>query len=148
MIPGAVLVPSRTTGRLGWNLVNMKRKRAVTDIDHRQMARDSLFLMADLRIAGQAGDHRVKVRNLSANGMMAEGTVRVTSGAGVEVNLRSLGWVPGRVAWIQDTRFGIAFAEEIDPRVVRAAPAAPSEGTPRYLKALNVSPDPSALRKL
>jgi hypothetical protein len=127
----------------------MKRNRAVTDIDHRQVGRDSLFLMADLRIEGQAGDHRVKVRNLSARGMMAEGTVRVTSGAGVEVNLRSIGWVPGRVAWIQDNRFGIAFLDEVDPRVVRA-PAAGSadDHTPRYLKSPNPAPDPRSLRKL
>ena len=90
----------------------MKRNRVVADIDHRAAGRDSLFLMADLRIEAQAGDHRVKVRNLSSRGMMAEGTVRVTSGAGVEVNLRSLGWVSGRVAWIQDNRFGIAFLED------------------------------------
>ncbi len=106
--------------------------------------------MADLRIAGQAGDHRVKVRNLSARGMMAEGTVRVTSGAGVEVNLRSLGWVPGRVAWIQDNRFGIAFLNEVDPREVRAAPPPATAGdhTPRYLKSPSQPPDPRSLRKL
>jgi len=105
--------------------------------------------MADLRLEGQAGDHRVKVRNLSARGMMAEGTVRVASGAGVEVNLRSLGWVPGRVAWIQDNRFGIAFLDEVDPREVRATPP-PSVGdhTPRYLKSPNLPPDPRSLRKL
>ncbi|KUR75477.1 PilZ domain-containing protein [Novosphingobium sp. Fuku2-ISO-50] len=126
----------------------MKRNRTVTDIDHRQVGRDSLFLMADVRIEGQAGDHRVKVRNLSAHGMMAECTVRVTSGAGVEVNLRNVGWVPGRVAWIQDNRFGIAFLEEIDPRLVRASNAGPSEHTPRYLKSPIVPPDPRSLRKL
>lgn len=105
--------------------------------------------MADLRIEAQAGDHRVKVRNLSSRGMMAEGTVRVTSGAGVEVNLRSLGWVAGRVAWIQDNRFGIAFLEEIDPRVVRAPVAVTGgENTPRYLKSPIQPPDPRSLRKL
>jgi hypothetical protein len=126
----------------------MKRNRTVTDIDHRQVGRDSLFLMADLRVEGQAGDHRVKVRNLSAHGMMAECTVRVTSGAGVEVNLRNIGWVPGRVAWIQDNRFGIAFLEEIDPRLVRANASGPSEHTPRYLKSPVAPPDPRSLRKL
>lgn len=91
----------------------------MADIDHRQVARDSLFLMADLRVDGQAGDHQVKVRNLSTRGMMAEGNVRVSSGAGVLINLRGMGWVPGQVAWIQDTRFGIAFTADIDPAAVR-----------------------------
>ncbi len=120
----------------------------MTEIDHRQVGRDSLFLMADLRIEGQAGDHRVKVRNLSAHGMMAEGTVRVISGAGVEVNLRSVGWVSGRVAWIQDNRFGIAFQDEIDPREVRAPLPTAGEHTPRYLKSAIQPPDPRNLRKL
>eukprot|EP01040_Poterioochromonas_malhamensis_P023629 gene23629-biopygen8714 len=132
----------------GRHLAAMKRNRLVTDIDHRQVGRDSLFLMADLRVEGQAGDHRVKVRNLSPHGMMAEGTVRVASGVGVEVNLRSVGWVPGRVAWIQDNRFGIAFLEEIDPREVRAPAPSVGEHTQRYLKSAIQPPDPRTLRKL
>lgn len=121
----------------------------MSDIDHRQVGRDSLFLMADLRLDGDTGEHRVKVRNLSARGMMAEGSVRVTSGAAVEVNLRTLGWVPGRVAWIQDNRFGIAFDEAIDPRDVRAGPAPTgNEHTPRYLRSPARPPDPRSLRKL
>ena len=46
---------------------------AMTDNDHRQIARDSLFVMADLRIDGIEGEHRIRVRNLSAGGLMAEG---------------------------------------------------------------------------
>jgi hypothetical protein len=103
--------------------------------------------MADLRVEGQAGDHRVKVRNLSARGMMAECTVRVTSGAAVQVNLRNIGWVAGKVAWIQDNRFGIAFVDEIDPLLPRAT-VEPTEPTPRYLKSMAIAPDPRSLRKL
>ncbi|MFD2135280.1 hypothetical protein ACFSLT_08685 [Novosphingobium resinovorum] len=33
--------------------------------ENRQIARDSLFLMADLRVDGLDGDFRIKVRNLS-----------------------------------------------------------------------------------
>jgi hypothetical protein len=122
---------------------------ALTDMDHRQVGRDSLFLMADLRIGGETGDHRVKVRNLSARGMMAEGSVRVQSGVAIEVNLRNIGWVPGRVAWIQDNRFGIAFADEVDPLLARApANAGAAEHTPRYLKSIIPPPDPKSLRKI
>ena len=114
-------------------------------MDHRQVGRDSLFLMADIRVEGEAGDHRVKVRNLSARGMMAEGGVRVRSGVSVAINLRNIGWVEGKVAWIQDNRFGNA----IDPILARA-PAVPGQGehTPRYLKPVAVPPDPRSLRKL
>ncbi len=36
--------------------------------EYRQVARDSLFLQADLRIDGVGGDHRVRIRNVSAGG--------------------------------------------------------------------------------
>ncbi|MCB2048622.1 MAG: PilZ domain-containing protein [Novosphingobium sp.] len=88
--------------------------------EHRHLNRDSLFLMADVCVDGEDGDHRIKVRNLSAGGMMGEGRVRVSRGNVVKVNIRNIGWVEGTVAWVQDDRFGIAFVEEIDPIVARA----------------------------
>lgn len=105
----------------------------MTSIDHRQLGRDSLFLMAEVRLAGAEAEHRVKVRNLSAGGMMAEGAMKVLRGTPVQVNLRNIGWVDGVVAWIQDDRFGIAFVEEIDPKLARA-PVGNGSLTPRFLK--------------
>jgi hypothetical protein len=87
--------------------------------ENRQLARDSLFLMADLRVDGVDGEHRIKVRNLSSGGMMGEGPVRVTRGSVVEVNIRNIGWVEGSVAWVHENRFGVAFRDEIDPTVAR-----------------------------
>ncbi|MFA7603586.1 MAG: PilZ domain-containing protein [Novosphingobium sp.] len=109
--------------------------------ENRQIARDSLFVMADLRLAGSAEEHRIKVRNLSAGGMMGEGTIRVVRGDAVEVKLRNVGWVEGAVAWVQEDRFGVAFREEIDPKVARApvTTAPPSAYAPR---------DPKGLRKI
>ena len=92
----------------------------MSDSDHRQIARDSLFVMADLRIDGIEGDHRIRVRNLSAGGLMAEGGPAVQRGQVALVNIRNVGWVEGSVAWVQDSRFGIAFREDIDPLVARA----------------------------
>lgn len=89
----------------------------MNSVDTRQGERDSLFLMADLRLDGRDQVHRVKVRNLSAGGMMAEGKVKVMRGMLLTVDLRNIGTVEGAVAWVQDDRFGIAFAEEIDPRL-------------------------------
>jgi len=83
--------------------------------DNRRSERESLAVMADLRLTGEEGEHRVRIRNLSPKGMMAEGAVRAARGAMVEVALDDLGWVPGAVAWVQDNRFGIAFSEDIDP---------------------------------
>jgi hypothetical protein len=88
--------------------------------DNRHLNRDSLFLMADMRVDGEDAEHRIKVRNLSAGGMMGEGRVRVARGKGVAVNIRNIGWVEGTVAWVQDERFGVAFIDEIDPKLARA----------------------------
>ena len=46
---------------------------------------------------------------------MAEGDVRVVRGNPLAIELRNLGWVNGVVAWVQDNRFGVAFAEELHP---------------------------------
>lgn len=90
------------------------------DNDHRQIERDSLFLMADLHVDGLDGEHRIKVRNLSSGGMMGEGPVRVLRGAVVSVNIRNVGWVEGSVAWVHGNRFGVAFRDEVDPKNARA----------------------------
>jgi hypothetical protein len=92
--------------------------------EHRQIVRDSLFVLADLRVDGLEGEHRIRVRNLSSGGLMAEGTLKVLRGQVVWTNIRNIGWVEGSVAWVQDSRFGIAFRDEIDPRIARA----PSQG--------------------
>ena len=119
----------------------------MTDNDHRQIERDSLFVMADLRVGGVDSDQRVKVRNLSAGGMMAEGEVKVQTGAAVEVNIRNIGWVEGSVAWVQDNRFGIAFHDEIDPKVARAPLATPSSA-PSLLRLATDQQARASLRKL
>ena len=126
----------------------------MSSVDTRQVNRDSLFLLAQLRVDGQEEVTRVKVRNLSAGGMMAEGEAKVMRGAMVAVELRNVGWVEGSVAWKQDNRFGIAFVAEIDPSVVRA-PTPGVETTnfeiPHYTRNYQTSPspsDPGRLRKI
>jgi len=99
----------------------------MSNVETRQVNRDSLFLLAQVRVDGQETVSRVKVRNLSAGGMMAEGDSKVVRGSLVAVELRNIGWVEGSVAWKQDNRFGIAFVDEIDPAVVRS-PAAGEAG--------------------
>lgn len=127
----------------------------MSNVDTRQVNRDSLFLLAQVRVDGQAETFRVKVRNLSAGGMMAEGEARVMRGSLVHVELRNLGWVEGSVAWTQETRFGIAFVDEIDPALVRGPGGvdATAYSAPRYTKNHQAVPisqqaDASHLRKI
>ncbi len=91
----------------------------MTGVETRSVARDSLFLLADIRIEQGADVHRVRVRNLSDGGMMGEGHLRVQRGHRVSVELRNIGSVGGTVAWVQDSRFGVAFDEEIDSQKAR-----------------------------
>ncbi|KWV95556.1 MULTISPECIES: PilZ domain-containing protein [unclassified Erythrobacter] len=106
----------------------------MSSVDTRHVARDSLFLFADLTFEGQSESTRVKVRNLSAGGMMAESSEIVASrGDRLAIDLRNVGIVRGSVAWTQGNRFGVAFESDIDPKVVRA-PIGTSPETPRYAR--------------
>ena len=106
------------------------------NVETRQIERDSLLLMAAVRVDRSGSSHRIKVRNLSAGGMMAEGEVQVDRGSPVTVELRNIGPVEGSVAWIEGNRFGVVFAEEVDPKLARA-PVAPGPGdlaSPRFTR--------------
>ncbi|MCB2076886.1 MAG: PilZ domain-containing protein [Novosphingobium sp.] len=116
--------------------------------ESRQLGRDSLFLMADMRIDGLDGDYRIKVRNLSAAGMMGEGSMRMLRGSVVFVNIRNIGWVEGTIAWVQGNRFGVAFRDEIDPRVARVPVSQPGS-TPQHIRNSIADHSPgAALRKI
>ena len=122
----------------------------MTDTDNRHIARDSLFLFAQLRLDGESETHRVKVRNLSAGGMMGEGRVRVERGSLIEVELRNCGWIEGSIAWVHGDRFGIAFREEIDPKIARAPTDSGNDSghTPRFVRPPITQQDPTRLRKI
>ncbi|WP_308461471.1 PilZ domain-containing protein [Sphingomonas citricola] len=83
--------------------------------------RDSLFLMAKLRTA-TSRTVDVRVRNLSPGGLMVELPYPVAPEGEVEVEVRGIGWISGRVAWQTEGRAGIAFDREIDPQRARKAP--------------------------
>lgn len=119
----------------------------MSDSGNRQLGRDSLFVLAELRIDGVESEQRIRVRNLSAGGLMADGAERIQRGQMVWVNLRNLGWTEGAVAWVQDNRCGIAFREEIDPRLVRA-PVSEGTSTPRFVRPPLNAHDSGELRKI
>lgn len=81
--------------------------------------RDSLFMQAVLILPGSPDPVTVRVRNLSPGGMLAEANVKVAQGAAVEVDLRNVGPVAGRVIWVGEGKFGIAFDRPVDPQAVR-----------------------------
>ncbi|WP_422060617.1 PilZ domain-containing protein [Sphingopyxis sp.] len=106
----------------------------------RSTDRDSLFMQANIVIPGQSVPVTVRVRNLSAGGMLAEAKVRgLVQGATVEVELRNVGFVPGRVVWVGDGKFGIAFDHAVDPQAVRRQIVQKTE-VPAHIAALNKGP--------
>lgn len=84
----------------------------------RNDSRDSLFLAAKLHVGSLPGE-QVRVRNLSAGGLMAEYPSPVDQGTPVRIELRGVGEVRGHIAWVTDGRIGIAFDTAIDPMRAR-----------------------------
>ncbi|WP_187334399.1 PilZ domain-containing protein [Novosphingopyxis iocasae] len=103
----------------------------------RDKDRDSLFLQADVRIPGKCNATRVRIRNLSAGGLMAEAPVEVERGDVVHVDLRNVGDVSGKVAWTAEGRFGVAFDHPIDPKQVRK-PVGSADTRPNFIRKLDI----------
>lgn len=125
----------------------------MSGVDTRSVSRDSLFLLANVRVEDEPDIHRVRVRNLSDGGMMAEGSVDVQRGHRLEIEMRNVGKMGGSVAWVQDKRFGIAFDHEIDSHAARKPAEAPrSDPTAMVERSwahrAPSPPDPTTLRKV
>jgi len=112
--------------------------------------RNSLLLKAVLRFPASRAEGEVRVRNLSSGGLMAEAAIQASRGEVVEVNLKSLGWITGRVAWVAESRFGVAFDYPIDPKAARQSIGkADDDRVPHYLKKLDRQAAPKApLRRI
>ena len=112
-------------------------------LDTRNLKRDSLFLMADVRVEGSMASERVKVRNLSDGGVMVEGPLIASNGQRVVVTLKQIGDVGGVVAWTQSARIGIAFDEPIDASKARTALKGKMAEAPRYARPAVAPAEPS-----
>lgn len=125
----------------------------MTGVETRSVARDSLFLLAEIHIENDSEPYRARVRNLSDGGMMGEGNLRVKRGHRLVIELRNIGSVKGTVAWVQDNRFGIAFDEEIDSQKARR-PVRPDDesisvvAAPSWAHRAPPPPEPAKLRKI
>jgi hypothetical protein len=114
----------------------------------RGMNRDSLLLKAELRFPHTNETSEVRIRNLSAGGLMAEVPTGLVRGERIEINLHSIGWVGGHVAWVSDGRVGIAFDHPINPKDARKPVGISEMEIPPYLKRLNLKATPGKLRRV
>lgn len=90
----------------------------------REQSRESTFLSAILVFDGSPRKLTVRVRNVSAGGMMVDMTGQREKGAALTVELKNVGEIRGTVAWSTENRLGITFDEEIDPQLARYKPPA------------------------
>tara|TARA_R110001606_G_scaffold10272_1_gene44024 strand:+ start:12778 stop:13188 length:411 start_codon:yes stop_codon:yes gene_type:complete len=100
----------------------------------RELDRDSLFLKAALSFVDGDDCGEVRIRNLSAGGLMAEAPVLAKRGDKVQLDLRNIGQVTGHVAWVAQGRFGVAFDHPIDPKLARQPVGQKKSELPRYLR--------------
>lgn len=114
----------------------------------RGMNRDSLLLKAILRFPNSTDERVVRIRNLSAGGLMAEVPTGLLRGERVEINLHSIGWVGGHVVWVTDGRVGIAFDLPINPKEARKPIGVTQLEIPPYLKRLNKKSTPGKIRRV
>ncbi len=112
--------------------------------------RDSMFLKAILKFPASGEEGEVRIRNLSAGGLMAEATTSTARGDKVEINLRTIGWIRGTIAWIAEGRMGIAFDHAIDPKSARNPVGQNNESIAPYLQKLAKQqvPDKNKLRRI
>ncbi|WP_375402377.1 PilZ domain-containing protein [uncultured Sphingomonas sp.] len=90
----------------------------------RSRRRDSLLLNARMSVAGQPVAD-IRIRNLSAGGLMIDNAVPMEIGTTLVIELRNVGAVPGKVAWYAEGRAGIAFDAPIDPIKARQPVSVP-----------------------
>lgn len=99
----------------------------------RTRTRDSLFLMAQLRIDDDPRIREVRVRNLSEGGLMVEFDKGIAANTRVWLELRGIGEISGRVAWCTEGRIGVALDAPIDPKKARK-PVGGGTTTPVFTK--------------
>tara|TARA_R110002033_G_scaffold41962_4_gene82849 strand:- start:491 stop:901 length:411 start_codon:yes stop_codon:yes gene_type:complete len=113
---------------------SLKMNSQAIDQPKRQLDRDSLFLKAELRFIDGDDCGEVRIRNLSAGGLMAEAPVLTKRGDNVQIELRNIGRITGHVAWVAQGRFGIAFDHPIDPKLARKPVGQSKVELPKYLR--------------
>ena len=65
------------------------------------------------KLVGPSGEQLVRVRNVSAGGLMAEAGQPVAVGDAVSVELSSQK-IPGSIVWIRDGTIGVKFEQNVD----------------------------------
>ena len=104
-------------------------------IETRTFDRDSLYVCGEMTTGEPEISIRIKVRNLSAGGMMAVCDDPVRPGQEAVFGLPNIGRVRGKILWVEGRRFGTGFEQQIDPRLARQQPHLDDREAPRFARA-------------
>jgi hypothetical protein len=81
--------------------------------------RDSMFLHSTIRRIATNESCPLRVRNLSSGGLMGDCPGTFERGDEVELQVRGLGLLRGRIAWTAPNRIGLSFERPINPMLAR-----------------------------
>src|SRR3546814_16744429 len=81
----------------------------------RKAKRDSLFLLTSVSSPDGHARGKVRVRTLSAKGLLADCPFPIIEGESVILNVRGVGHVSGAVVWNNGEKFGVLF----DTRIIQ-----------------------------
>lgn len=105
-------------------------------VSSRESKRDSLFLLTALCLPDGREVCKLRVRNLSAKGLMADCPEAVEKAQHVIIDLRGIGPVGGTIIWTTGERIGIAFDQPINPAKARISLKRSAHILPDYLRPL------------
>ena len=93
-----------------------------------------MFLLTSLCSPNGHFRTKVRVRNLSATGLMADCPIPIAKGEAVVLDLRGIGPVTGSVIWVQAERIGVLFDQAVDPQLAREPVRKSRNPMPEYLR--------------
>src|SRR3546814_13465228 len=99
----------------------------------RKAKRDSLFLLTSVSSPDGPARGKVRVRNLSAKGLMADCPFPIIEGEAVILNVRAVGPVSGAVVWINGDQIGVAFDTTIDQARARVPVSSKATASPEFV---------------
>ena len=98
---------------------SVKQQSPGATTKNRDALRESIFFSAVVRFGESGRNLSVRVRNISPGGMMIDCNLSPKIGDVVFADIKNVGEVRGKVAWCVAPRMGIAFDDEIDPKLAR-----------------------------
>jgi hypothetical protein len=67
-------------------------------------------------VTEDGGQHLARIKNISAGGMMVEGTGPVETGTSIYIEMGDNRRIPGAIVWTRGTAMGVKFDQKVDLR--------------------------------